>query len=73
VAVWSVEPPAWPDGGATVAHWEPMPAEAAALEAGLYAALRRLDRLGVARLLVQAPPPGAAWEAVRDRLARAAA
>jgi L-threonylcarbamoyladenylate synthase len=73
VAVWSVEPPACPEAGATVAHWEPMPAEAAALEAGLYAALRRLDRLGVARLLVQAPPPGAAWEAVRDRLARAAA
>lgn len=38
----------------------------------LYANLRELDRAGAARILVQAPPPGDAWDAVRDRLRRAA-
>ncbi len=39
----------------------------------LYAHLRALDRSACARILVQAPPPGERWDAVRDRLARAAA
>lgn len=39
----------------------------------LYATLRDLDALGAARLLVEAPPAGEEWAAVRDRLARAAA
>ena len=38
----------------------------------LYAALYRLDRLGAQRLLIQLPPAGEAWQAVHDRLARAA-
>ena len=39
----------------------------------LYANLRRLDRVAAAAILVEAVPEGVAWEAVRDRLARAAA
>ena len=38
---------------------------------GLYAALYELDNLGLDRLLIQTPPPGEAWAAVQDRLARA--
>ena len=39
----------------------------------LYANLRRLDASGAKRIVVQAPPQGAEWEAVNDRLTRAAA
>jgi L-threonylcarbamoyladenylate synthase len=39
----------------------------------LYANLRTLDKAGAACLLVQAVPVDARWDAVRDRLARAAA
>ena len=39
----------------------------------LYAALRALDRAGVARILIERVPATEAWDAVRDRLARAAA
>jgi L-threonylcarbamoyladenylate synthase len=42
-----------------------------AYAAGLYAALHELDDLGLARIFVEAPPPGEAWDAVRDRLQRA--
>ncbi len=68
LAVWSIVAP--PTGAA---HWEPMPARADAAEQSLYATLRRLDRSGVDRILVVAPPAGPAWEAVNDRLLRAAA
>ena len=39
----------------------------------LYARLRALDAQGARRILAEAPPGGAAWEAVNDRLGRAAA
>lgn len=39
----------------------------------LYAELRRLDKLGVSRILVEAVPESPPWDAVRDRLSRAAA
>jgi L-threonylcarbamoyladenylate synthase len=39
----------------------------------LYANLRRLDASGAKRILVEAPPSAPEWEAVNDRLARAAA
>ena len=39
----------------------------------LYANLRRLDATGAAAIVVESVPPGAAWEAVNDRLTRAAA
>ena len=38
----------------------------------LYANLRTLDAAGAAEILVEMPPKGPAWEAVRDRLSRAA-
>ncbi|MCX7229919.1 MAG: L-threonylcarbamoyladenylate synthase [Burkholderiales bacterium] len=67
VAVWSAARPM-----AAVGHWEPAAADAAGREAALYEVLRRLDRLGVGRILVEAPPAGADWDALRDRLERAA-
>lgn len=39
----------------------------------LYAELRRLDKQGASRILVESVPVTTAWDAVRDRLARAAA
>jgi L-threonylcarbamoyladenylate synthase len=39
----------------------------------LYANLRRLDHAGARVILVEAVPDGRAWDAVRDRLGRAAA
>ena len=39
----------------------------------LYANLRKLDAAGAKRILVEAPPASGEWEAVNDRLARAAA
>jgi len=51
---------------------EPLPDDPAGYGRGLYAALRALEDRGCASIAVEAPPPGAAWEAVRDRLARAA-
>ncbi|MCC7003921.1 MAG: threonylcarbamoyl-AMP synthase [Gemmatimonadaceae bacterium] len=48
-----------------------MPSEPQAYGAMLYAALRRLDLLGVAEIFVVTPPSGDAWEAVHDRLRRA--
>jgi L-threonylcarbamoyladenylate synthase len=39
----------------------------------LYANLRALDANGADLIVVEAPPAGSAWAAVRDRLARAAA
>jgi two-component system sensor histidine kinase RegB len=47
--------------------------DAAAYGRALYADLRRLDARGVDRLLVEEAPATPEWEAVRDRLARAAA
>ena len=38
----------------------------------LYATLHQLDRSGCELLLVEAPPAGTDWDAVRDRLQRAA-
>jgi L-threonylcarbamoyladenylate synthase len=39
----------------------------------LYANLRRLDATGAQRILVESPPATGPWEAVNDRLGRAAA
>jgi L-threonylcarbamoyladenylate synthase len=49
------------------------PASAAEYARRLYALLHQLDESGAARILVAAPPQGEAWEAVHDRLRRAAA
>jgi L-threonylcarbamoyladenylate synthase len=55
------------------ALWLAAPAEPAAYAHDLYANLRRLDHAGAAAIVVEAVPEGPAWEAVRDRLGRAAA
>lgn len=49
-----------------------LPGDPAACARQLYATLHRLDGLGFDVLLVEAPPEDSAWEAVRDRLTRAA-
>ncbi len=49
------------------------PAAAAEYARRLYALLHRLDESGAERLLVAAPPRGDDWEAIDDRLRRAAA
>jgi L-threonylcarbamoyladenylate synthase len=54
-------------------RWRRMPADAAGYGHDLYAALRELDSAGAARILVERVPAGQEWEAVADRLARAAA
>lgn len=52
-------------------HVEWLPADAAGFARGLYAALHALDDRGCRQILVPEAPPGADWDAVRDRLARA--
>jgi L-threonylcarbamoyladenylate synthase len=54
-------------------NWVAAGARAAAYAHDLYAHLRTLDQLGAACLLVQEVPDDARWDAVRDRLTRAAA
>ena len=61
------EPPA---GDASV-QWIRMPGDAPAYGHDLYAALRALDGCDCELILVEAPPPGAEWDGVRDRLSRA--
>ena len=57
----------------TEAVWFALPAEAAGYAHGLYAALRDLDAQGLAEIWAEIPPEGFAWDAVHDRLRRAAA
>jgi L-threonylcarbamoyladenylate synthase len=52
--------------------WRRMPESPAAYGRALYAALRALDAAGANRILVEAVPAGEPWEAVADRLSRAA-
>lgn len=58
---------------AKTAAWIAAPADPMRYGHDLYANLRALDRSGARRILIEAPPPLAAWEAVNDRLKRAAA
>jgi len=53
--------------------WQVAPADAQAYAHDLYASLRALDRLGCIRIIVEGPPRELEWNAVRDRLTRAAA
>jgi L-threonylcarbamoyladenylate synthase len=55
-----------------VPHVVAMPDDPEAYARLLYAALHDLDALGCDLVLVDAPPPSAAWAGVRDRLTRAA-
>ena len=54
-------------------RWLRAPADAVAYGRLLYAALRTLDKLEAERILVERAPEDPAWDAVRDRLERAAA
>lgn len=67
VAVWSRARPPECDA------WLAQPRAPAAFARELYDTLRRVDALTVQRLLVERVPDDARWDAVRDRLARAAA
>ncbi|MFT3802692.1 MAG: L-threonylcarbamoyladenylate synthase [Burkholderiaceae bacterium] len=58
--------------GGPVAGVESAPIDADAYGRRLYAALRRLDAVGAERIIVEAPPRSPAWQAVWDRLLRAA-
>ncbi len=49
----------------------PAPATPETYARTLYASLRDLDGGGCARILVETPPPGAAWRGITDRLRRA--
>jgi L-threonylcarbamoyladenylate synthase len=51
---------------------EVLPRDPAGYARGLYAALRALEERGCASIAVESVPPDGAWDAVRDRLARAA-
>ena len=62
------EPPA----SAGVSHWITASRDPRRYGHDLYANLRRLDASGAKRIVVEAPPGVAAWEAVNDRLTRAA-
>jgi L-threonylcarbamoyladenylate synthase len=63
------EPP--PD--ARVVSWITAAPDASRYGHDLYANLRKLDASGAQRILVEAPPDIPAWEAINDRLLRAAA
>ena len=54
-----------------VDYWLRMPRDPAAYAQKLYAALRELDDAGCEAILVEAPPEGPEWAAIRDRLQRA--
>jgi L-threonylcarbamoyladenylate synthase len=56
-----------------VDYWIRMPKEPAAYARRLYAALRELDSARCSAILIESPPETAEWDAVRDRLTRAAA
>ena len=58
---------------ALVTMWIAAPHDATRYGHDLYANLRRLDASGARRILVEAPPDMPEWEAVNDRLGRAAA
>jgi L-threonylcarbamoyladenylate synthase len=69
LGVWSVQRP---DAGAGVV-WRAQPAGAEQAAHDLFSVLRDLDARGVSQIWVQLLPNTPEWEAVRDRLQRAAA
>jgi len=62
-----------PDTAPSGVDWLQCPSDPARYAHDLYALLRRLDGQGYARILMEQPPRSAAWQAVNDRLGRAAA
>jgi L-threonylcarbamoyladenylate synthase len=70
VALVSAGPP--PAGLGAGVSGVPLPGDATGYGQQLYATLRRLDAEGFEAIVAVTPPEGAAWEAARDRLWRAA-
>ncbi|HUH58974.1 MAG TPA: L-threonylcarbamoyladenylate synthase [Candidimonas sp.] len=62
-----------PSGAPPGVDWSVVASQPDAYARGLYALLRRLDKQGYARIFLQQPPPTADWQAVNDRIGRAAA
>ena len=62
-----------PSSAARVTSWITAPSDPQRYGHDLYANLRVLDASGAKRIVVEAPPVNPAWEAVNDRLGRAAA
>lgn len=71
VAVWSVRRPRAP--GSAIIKWLARPVSADDVERELYRVMRELDAGSEDMILIESPPSGEAWEAVNDRLQRAAA
>ncbi|AZY48414.1 L-threonylcarbamoyladenylate synthase [Bordetella avium] len=63
----------WPPQEGDGLIWHRVPADPARYAQALYATLRELDAQGYERIWVEAPPTDAAWDAVNDRIGRAAA
>jgi L-threonylcarbamoyladenylate synthase len=53
--------------------WRTLPADPAQYAQGLYACLRELDEAALDLIVVETPPTGSTWNAIHDRLRRAAA
>ena len=66
VGVWSFQPPV-----TSGLAWHPMPNDPVLCAQALFQTLRALDASGVEEIWVTPPPPGVAWDGVRDRLTRA--
>ena len=62
-----------PPPAARVTAWITAPFDVGRYAHDLYANLRKLDASGAKRIVVEAPPTTRPWEAVNDRLSRAAA
>ena len=73
VAVASFEPTPLRDANLANCDWRACPADSVRYAQGLYALLRELDLGGYDRIILEEPPHTAAWQAVNDRLGRAAA
>jgi L-threonylcarbamoyladenylate synthase len=69
VAILSMRPPATERAGC---HWMVMPVEPFEYGRVLYASLREVDTWACHYIFVELPPAKMTWEAVRDRLGRAA-
>ena len=65
------DPPDATDG-ARLGRVEALPADPSGYGGQLYEALHRLDAVGCEEIWIESPPGGEAWEAIRDRLQRAA-
>lgn len=61
----------WHGSGWHARAWRVLPGDPAAAARELYAALRALDALEPARILIELPPDTPPWRAVRDRIVRA--